>query len=239
MKLNTINCRIAFIIFVSFSAALISFGQTSKMENTGKNIISFSDLKFKDIGKTTKPGSETINNKEIKIIAGGADIWGKHDEFRFGYKEITGDFDLTIQVLSLSVSNKYTKAGIMARVDLSDSSQHVFYQVFPDNSARNKNNGGCEFQYRLVKGDDMKAIYPDPATAGNQFNVNFPNTFIRLKRQGDLFESYFSNDNKTWKLYSSFTLKMGTNLLVGPAVTSHNKTDFTTAIFGPFLLLKR
>lgn len=234
-----IKIRILFIIISLTATSLISSGQNSVSKISDKTIISFSDLKFADIGKPNISGSKIIHKDTISIIAGGADIWGKHDECYFGYKILSGDFDLTIQVLSLGAANKYTKAGIMARVDMSDSSQHVFYQVFPDNSARNKNNGGCEFQYRLVKGGDMKAIYPDPATAGNQFNVNFPNTFIRLKRQGDLFESYFSTDNKIWKLYSSFSIKMGERLLVGPAVTSHNKTDFTTAMFGPLIFFKK
>jgi hypothetical protein len=234
MRLNNTFSRILFFVIAAGTASVISFGQKSTSVNTDRNTISFSELKFIDIGMKTKPGSQTINKNEIKIEAGGADIWGKHDEFRFGYKEISGDFDLIIQILSLSAANKYTKAGIMAREDLSDSSKHVYYQVFPDNSARNKNNGGCEFQYRSINGADMKAIYPDPQTAGIQFNVNFPNTYIRLKRSGDFFESYFSNDNKTWKLYTSFTLKLAEKLFVGPAITSHNKTDRTTAEFASF-----
>jgi hypothetical protein len=239
MILQKHDLRIVTGFFVMVSLMLSSYAQkpTVNDDNKGKSV-PFSDLVFTDIGASTKTGNATFNKDEIKIIAGGNDIWGKHDEFHFGYKKLKGDFDLSIKVLSLVATDKYTKAGIMARVDLSDSSQHVFYQVFPDNSPRNKNNGGCEFQYRLVKGDEMKAIYPDLKTAGNQFNVAFPNTWIRLKRQGDVFESYFSNDNKTWRLYSSFTLKMPGELFVGLAVTSHNKTDYTTAEFGTARLIQ-
>jgi regulation of enolase protein 1 (concanavalin A-like superfamily) len=201
--------------------------------------LSFSDFNYTDIGMATKPGSVTINNDEIKIIGGGADIWGTHDEFFFGYQRLTGNFDVSIQILNLDKANQYTKAGIMARADLSDSSQHVYFQVFPDNTPRNKNNGGCEFQYRSTKAAEMKAIYPDPVAAGNQFNVDFPNTWIRLKRQGDVFESYFSKDDKTWKLYSSLTLSMPQELFVGPAVTSHNSTEYTAARFASVRLVKQ
>ena len=231
------------IIFVLFSMAGFwsnSFAQKPAANNfnEGKIGVAFSGLTYTDIGAATKTGTATVIKNEIKIIGGGSDIWGKHDEFHFGYKKLIGDFDLRVQILSLSAAHKYTKAGIMARTDLSDSSQHVFYQVFPDNSPRNNNNGGCEFQYRSVKGSEMKAIYPDTKTAGTLFNVAFPDTWIRLKRQGDVFESYFSNDNKTWRLYSSFALKMPDELFVGLAVTSHNKTDYTTAIFKSFDLIK-
>lgn len=194
-------------------------------------IIPFSELKFADIGGATKPGKATIKNDELEIIAGGTDIWGKNDEFYFGYKKMDGDFDISVQIKSLSKPHLYTKAGIMARVDLSDNSQHVYYQIFPDNSARNKNNGGCEFQYRLEKGGEMKAVYPNTETAGIKFNVNFPNTWIRLKRTGNVFESYFSIDDKNWEKYSTYEQKLPAELLVGLAVTSHNSEEFTTAVF--------
>jgi regulation of enolase protein 1 (concanavalin A-like superfamily) len=229
MNLKSKPFRAICVVVVLLNMSLFSFGQKPNV---------FSGLTFTDIGAKTKAGTATVDENEIKIVAGGADIWGKHDEFHFGYKKVKGDFDLSVQLLGLTTANKYTKAGIMARADLSDSSQHVYYQVFPDNSPRNKNNGGCEFQYRIVKGEDMKAIYPDPKTAGTQFNVSFPDTWIRLKRKGDLFESYFSSDNKTWKLYSTFTLALSNELYVGLAVTSHNKTEYTTARFSQVQFIK-
>ncbi len=200
--------------------------------------ISAKKLKQTDIGNPAITGKVNITEKGFEIIAGGADIWGTKDEFHFSYQSLKGDFDMSVLILGLSKANQYTKAGIMARADLSENCQHVYYQVFPDNSPRNKNNGGCEFQYRSVKGGEMKAIYPDPKTAGNQFDVTFPNTWIRLKRIGDVFESYISNDNKSWKLYSTFTLKMPVELLVGLAVTSHNAAGSTTAKFGLVQLKK-
>lgn len=200
--------------------------------------ISAKKLKQTDIGNPVIVGKVTINENGFDVTAGGADIWGTKDEFHFSYEKLRGDFDISVQVLSLSAANQYTKAGIMARVDSSENSQHVYFQVFPDNSPRNKNNGGCEFQYRLAKGGEMKAIYPDPKTAGNQFDVAFPNTWIRLKRNGDVFESYISNDNKTWKRYSTFLQKMPKELLVGLAVTSHNTAGTTTAKFGSVRLQK-
>jgi len=224
---------------VFFHAANASDFKNSKSAYNDKSkIIPFSELKFTDIGGATKPGKVTIKNDEVEVVAGGADIWGKNDEFNFGYMKIKGDFDVSVQIKSLTKPHQYTKAGIMARVDLSDNSQHAYFQVFPDNTPRNKNKGGCEFQYRLEKGGEMKAIYPNFETAGNKFDVNFPNTWIRLKRNGDIFESYISRDNKNWELYSTFEQKLPTGLLVGLAVTSHNSEDFTTAVFSNLILKK-
>jgi hypothetical protein len=225
------------LLFLIFILSAFSFAWRSGTGNDGKTI-SFRTFKNADIGVRTKPGSATLINDELEIVAGGNDIWGKHDEFHFSYKKLKGDFDLSVQIKNLGAANKYTKAGLMARTSLSDSSQHVFFQVFPDNSPRNKNNGGCEFQYRSEIAAEMKAIYPDPKTAGNQFDVSFPNTWIRLKREGNVFESYFSNDAKNWSLYSSFTLNMPRELFVGLAVTSHNINDFTKSRFAAIRLKK-
>ena len=216
-----------------FFKLLIALSSVSGL-NTGlfaQKELAFSEFKCVDIGFATKFGTARINKNEIKITAGGKDIWGKQDEFAFEYKKLKGDFDFSVQLESLSAAHAYTKAGIMARTNLSDSSQHVFFQVFPDNRPRNKNNGGCEFQYRVETGGDMVAIYPNPKTAGNQFDVSFPNTWIRLQRSGNTFISYISCDNKFWKQYSSFTLKMPSELYVGLAVTAHNSDKYTKARF--------
>jgi len=231
-----------FLLIFIMSFTLIQSGNADGAKNSNSSgedkskIIPFSELKFTDVGAATKPGKITVTKDEVEVVAGGADIWGKNDEFNFGYKKIDGDFDVSVQIKSLSKPHQYTKAGIMARVDVSDNCQHAYFQVFPDNSPRNKNMGGCEFQYRLEKGGDMKAIYPNPETAGNKFDVNFPNTWIRLKRNGDFFESYISSDNKNWELYSSFEQKLPSGLLVGLAITSHNSEDFTTAVFSSLVL---
>jgi regulation of enolase protein 1 (concanavalin A-like superfamily) len=233
-----------FLLIFIMSSVFIQAANASGVKNSNSSgndkskIIPFSELKFTDVGASTKPGKVTVKKDEVEVVAGGADIWGKNDEFNFGYTKIEGDFDVSVQVKSLSKPHQYTKAGIMARVDESDNCQHTYFQVFPDNSPRNKNKGGCEFQYRLEKGGEMKAIYPNPETAGNKFDVNFPNTWIRLKRNGDIFESYISSDNKNWELYSTFEQKLPSGLLVGLAVTSHNSEDFTTAVFSNLVLKK-
>jgi hypothetical protein len=125
-------------LFASFTALSVCQTKSKPLDR----------LTFSDIGNVARRGIATVNTTEIKAKAAGADIWGKHDEFLFGYTKLKGDFDVAVRIAELSPAHKYTKAGIMARTDLSDSSQHVFYQVFPDNSPRNKNNGGSEFQYR-------------------------------------------------------------------------------------------
>jgi hypothetical protein len=189
--------------------------------------------KFKqtDIGNPSIAGSSVVQDKGIQIIAGGADVWGVKDQFHFSYLEKTGDFDLFARIESLSAPHLYTKAGLMAREELTDNSRHIFFQVFPDNKLRNKNNGGFEFQYRAARAGDMKAIYPASSTGIPDFPVNYPNTWIRLKRSGNDFTGYFSTDGKTWKAYTTFTLALSKKLYLGLAVTSHNTKEAAKAVF--------
>jgi regulation of enolase protein 1 (concanavalin A-like superfamily) len=239
MRAKNLPFKFATILFalVCFTMNTNAQKLETHLGNTEKTV-PFADYKNTDIGPVSKAGIVTTSKNVIQIIASGSDIWGTRDQFHFCYVLIKGDFELTTQVQSLTVTNAYTKAGIMARVNMDDNSQHVYFLVFPNNSARNKNNGGCEFQYRAERAGDMKAIYPDPATAGKQFNVAYPNTWIRLKRVGDVFESYFSNDNKNWKLYATHTEKLPEELMVGLAVTAHDNNAYAVAKFASVHIAK-
>jgi len=191
-----------------------------------------------DIGNPALKGATQISDKNLQIIAGGADVWGVKDECHFAWIEKSGDFDLKARVASLTDPHLYTKAGLMAREELTDNSRHIFFQLFPNNKPRNKNNGGFEFQYRPEKGAKMLAIYPASSTGTPEFPVNFPNTWIRLKRTGNEFTGYCSADGKTWKTYTSFTLVMDKKLYLGIAVTSHNTKETATAVFSEISLGK-
>ena len=103
---------------------------------------------------------------------------------------------------------------------------------------KNKNNGGYEFQYRATKAGDMKAIYPAKAEGVAEFPVNYPDTWIRLKRTGDVFTGYWSADGKAWKVYTSYTLSIPKKIYLGMAVTSHNTKEFAEAVFTDISFIK-
>jgi len=196
-----------------------------------ENTIPMKKFKQTDIGNPAIAGSSTIHDNALQIIAGGADVWGVKDELHFSYLEQKGDFDLTARIESLTSPHMYTKAGLMAREELTDNCRHIFFQVFPNNKSRNKNNGGYEFQYRQAKAGEMKAIYPASAIGLPRFPVNYPNTWIRLKRVGNDFTGLYSSDGKTWIVYTSYTLELPKKIYLGLAVTSHNTKEAATALF--------
>ncbi|TVY07173.1 DUF1349 domain-containing protein [Paenibacillus cremeus] len=185
-----------------------------------------------DIGSPALQGVIEQLTSGYRITAGGADIWGTSDEFHFAYMQYTGDFDLTVRIEALSSANLYTKAGIMARESLEADSAHAYFLVFPDNRPRNKNNGGYEYQYREVKGGDSAAIYPPDYTSMlPKFPVQYPQTWLRLERRGSLFQAWYRAEGDDWKLFTEKELAMNPSILLGLAVTSHNRAETATAQF--------
>ena len=204
-------------------------GETVKRTYYSATTIPFNELKGFSLGR--KSGDYDENNEYLAINASGDGIKGEKDNGYFVFKQMEGDFDISVQVLSLSPVNLYAMAGIMARANLSKKSPHVFFQVFPDNKQKRNNNGGCELKYRTEDSNETKIIYPDPDTAENKYDVDFPNTWIRLKRRGNIFKSYISHDNTNWYIYSVHLQKMPEKLLVGLAAASNNDRVTTKAEF--------
>ena len=90
---------------------------------------------------------------------------------------------------------------------------------------------------QIIAGD-MKAIYPAKSTGTPEFTVNYPNTWIRLKRSGNKFIGYHSVDGKNWKIYATYTLDLNQKIYLGLAVTSHNVKESAIAVYKDIMLIK-
>jgi hypothetical protein len=229
---KVIKCSFVILILgITLPVLLAQENQKSNPKPMKSQFVPVTSFKYADIGNPAIKGIVNVEKDGFNITAGGADIWGVKDEFSFTYVERTGDFDLISRIESLTAANLYTKAGLMARENLRAGCRHIYFQVFSDNSLRNKNNGGFEFQYRQVKDSLMKAIYPKSFTLTPEFPVSFPNTWIRLQRIKNDFTGYFSTDGKAWKPYTTFTMELPAKIYLGLAVTSHNTDKSSTAKF--------
>ena len=185
-----------------------------------------------DIGSPQLAGSATQVEDGWDLVAGGVDIWEKSDQFHFVYKQAFGDFDIAVRVESFTPTHLYSKAGLMVRETLNADSPHLMNLVFSDNSPRNNNLGAYEMQFRSVAGGDCQAIYPAVRPpAPPEFPAAYPNSWLRIQRQGDRFSAFASTDGKAWKLYAVCELKLARQTYVGPALTSHNPETVATARF--------
>ena len=101
-----------------------------------------------DIGSPRLAGSARHVETGWDLIAGGADIWEKSDQFHFVYKHLSGDFDIAVRVESFTPAHLYSKAGLMVRETLNADSPHLTFLVFSDNSPRNNNLGASHLLTR-------------------------------------------------------------------------------------------
>jgi len=189
-------------------------------------------LQGRDIGSPKIPGSTTAAGSGYDLLAGGADIWETADQFHFAHRQVMGDFDWSVRVESLQKVHDYTKAGLMVRESLDADSRHFFHLVFPDNRLRNNNSGGYESQFRAQTARGCLALYPTTGTAlPPEFPVDFPNVWLRLKREGNRFTAWAGSDGKAWKPYVTFCLDLPEAAYVGLALTAHDGSKSAAARF--------
>jgi hypothetical protein len=194
-----------------------------------------STLESADIGNPKIKGSTSEVAGGLDIIAGGKDVWGVTDEFRYAYQKRTGDFDVVVRIERLSPAQLYSRAGIMARESLAADSRHVFFIVFADNKPRHNNNAGYEFQFRDITGGHSKAIYP--AASGSEvspFLVSYPKTWLRLQRRGNDFTAFASSDGLHWSKYGTQSNDLPESLYLGLALTAHDVGGTASASFRDF-----
>jgi len=185
-----------------------------------------------DIGSPTLAGSARQVETGWELIAAGADIWEKSDQFHFLCQQITGDFDVAVRVESFTPAHVYSKAGLMIRESLDANSAHLMLVLFAYDAPRNNNLGAYEMQFRPQAGKDCQAVYPvKRPPAPPEFPAAFPNCWLRVERRGDQFSAFGSTDGKTWRLYAVQTLALAGTVYVGPALTSHDPNVLAKASF--------
>ena len=138
------------------------------------------------------------------------------DNFHFAYTNVTGDFDYRVRMRSFTQSNPYAKAGLMARATLAPDSAFAATLATPTLN-------GAFFEYRSSMGS--------LALATENFPVNYPEMWLRLKRVNTQFTGYGSYDGITWQQLGSGSLSVTGAIYFGMAVCSHNSCVAGTAQF--------
>lgn len=176
-------------------------------------------LAMQDIGNVSAPSIFAMNGSNMAVTTRAYDIGGMADQCNFNYELRSGDFDLSVRMAGLSASDAWAKAGLMARETLDKGSRFAAALATPSMS-------GSFFATRSSANGS--------ASSTGAFPVNYPDTWLRLKRVGNTFLGYASYDGQTWSLLGSATLDFPSAIFVGMAVSSHSTSQATTAQFGRF-----
>ena len=170
----------------------------------------------REIGSTGIDGSTTVSSGTWTITGGGANIWGTSDEFRFAYRQITGDVDIRVRLASFQDLEQFSKAGVMIRETLYANSRNAFMLLRADQA--------LFLQWRPKTGEstdaDWSDVFPEAAPV-----------WLRLVRRGSQFTGYFSANGTSWRTAGTATINMAATAYVGLAVTSRMDSALSRATF--------
>lgn len=166
-----------------------------------------------DIGSPALAGTTTWDNGVFTIDAGGADIFGTSDEFRFVHQEWSGDAQLIARVGAVEMTHGWAKAGLMLRETTAAGAKNVMLAVTPSNGVQmhHRDTGGG-----LSTSDQVVGSIAAPY-------------FLRLERRGSVYTGWHSPDGEIWFRTDATSFGMSTVFRAGLAVTSHNTGSLNTS----------
>lgn len=169
-----------------------------------------------DLGNPAVTSIVTLAGNGFNVTAAGSDFGGYFDQGNFSYQVNTGNFDVSVRVAGLGLSDIFAKAGLMARENVNVASRFAAAMTTPTMN-------GSFFEWRDPTGNAA-------STTGN-FPPNYPNTWLRLNRVGNLFTGFASYDGQTWTPLGSSTINMASQIYLGFSVSSRSTNLVTTAQF--------
>lgn len=203
----------------------------------------------KDVGRAKPAGKTDFDGETFVLEAGGTDIGGVADSFRFVWLSMAGDGAVTARVVQ-PVSSQYATLGVMMRQSLAANSTHAsmlikglplhtwsgVWTVRPSAGAPSTGTGSTPVPPSQQVAITANAGFPisnlgtlpqsaTPLTApyveaaSDGYRLRRP-YWVRVVRKGDTFTGLISPDGTTWTEVGSSTLRLGKQLYVGIAACS-------------------
>ncbi|MBD3420134.1 MAG: hypothetical protein GF398_08465 [Chitinivibrionales bacterium] len=134
------------------------------------------------------PSSVDESNGQLTLTGKGNDTWENSTEFVGVYRDIGGEFDVSVKVVSMNATDTWSRRGIMVANDFNDLSK-----------------GGFGF-ICVSKGGSVQTAWDTQADAnidqqggpGTRVTVSYP-VWLRIKREGDGFRAFYKeNEGDQW-----------------------------------------
>lgn len=174
------------------------------------------ELVSSDIGTapTESTGATWVDDRTglFNVRAGGADIGGTTDGFRFVHRGMNGDGVIIARLEAIDRNTVNAKAGLMFREGTAPDARMVFV------------GAGVTPGVLWERRKEPKAA----AQIGNEPSISLP-CWLKLQRVGNVFTAFASPDGKTWKQVGTETVNLPATAEAGVAVTSHGTGAMTTA----------
>jgi hypothetical protein len=197
-------------------SGLTDLSAAANQISTSQATFSTSFYTPEDIGSASPKGGVSAVAGGIDVSGGGAQIGGTVDQFQFSHVVRSGNFDVRVRIESLTLSDSWAEAGLMARESAAAGSRFAAVLATPSIS-------GCFFESRGV-------LNAAAARVGS-FAVNYPDMWLRLQRIDSQFTGYASRDGRRWTQLGTTSLTMPATVSFGCAVSSRNTNALAIAAF--------
>jgi hypothetical protein len=170
-------------------------------------------LTLTNINDPITPDVATNSDGSLTITAGGGDTYGNPDSLTYAYQQVTGDFDIRVQVLNVVATDPKgqdsPKGSLMVRASMDPDSYDFQINACP--LAPSGRNGQIETIGRIVLANDTDDLPGRGLNYGPGNGVaepyqgdttdfgycTYPDVWLRVQRQGERLMSYFATDNTT------------------------------------------
>jgi regulation of enolase protein 1 (concanavalin A-like superfamily) len=169
-------------------------------------------------------GNNRISSGYYAIEAEGSGInpWNTWDSFRFLYLPAEGNMDMAVHIRALQKEANYTKAGLVFLDGLNKKNRYT--GIFATT------RGVFTYGKRLAEG-------APPDQMSDAFAPDYPDAWVRLKRQGDSIYTYISLLGDFWEPVDSSYFPTDDNTgYIGIAVTSGQPGALTRAVVSEVLV---
>lgn len=161
------------------------------------------------------------------INGSGADVWNNTgSNFRFVYKEWSGDFNL---VADVSIGGgledqSWIKSMIYAAESLDGWGNYITTRV--------RRDGQLSTQWRADGAES------DGSTPGDLRVDGLNPARQRLSRNGDIFRTYYQDENGDWQMIDANEIVLSDPLFIGFGVCSHDEGEIATGTFSNIELMQ-
>lgn len=153
------------------------------------------------------------------ISARGGDIGGGADSAGFASQQVSGNFDIRVRVEGLKITDPFISAGLVARSGLGAGDS--FAGAFASSA-----EVGSFFNSRLGSG-----IVANMVSVRGGYPVNYPQTWLRLRRVGNDFTGFGSLDGRIWTQLGAANISMPAQVNLGLSLGGR---DTNTTAFARF-----
>ena len=168
-----------------------------------------------EIGTTRKGSTVYVPaSGEYRVTGGGADIWGKADDFHFTWVRLSGDVSLTADIrFPASSLEALRKAILMIRQSLDPGSAYADAAIHGD--------GHINLQFRAVDG----------GKTDDTLSTQHGSTRLRIERKGNQFTIFAGEPGQALIPAPPMPILMKDPVYVGIGVCAHNANAVEEAIF--------